>query len=215
MNPFAAISAIPAATSTIRDMTNVRFEVPEFIPDKCTGCSQCWVQCPDAAIPGVVNDIPEVLEAAVRSVENGKRGFVMTLEDGQVGFGSTEFIVLREKTLGPEHIYFLTCSADFRKHAELSMTGASGRQRVQEECFSFFLVKTPPPEIREQFREIVRPHFLQIHLLSRQIDCLTRARDLLLPWLISGRLSVENLDIQLPPAMSAEFNAKPAIAAHA
>ena len=149
------------------------------------------------------------------SVENGKRGFVMTLEDGQVGFGSTEFIVLREKTLGPEHIYFLTCSADFRKHAELSMTGASGRQRVQEECFSFFLVKTPPPEIREQFREIVRPHFLQIHLLSRQIDCLTRARDLLLPWLISGRLSVENLDIQLPPAMSAEFNAKPAIAAHA
>ena len=72
-DPFAAISAIPAATSTIRDMTNVRFEVPEFIPDKCTGCSQCWVQCPDAAIPGVVNDIPEVLEAAVRSVENGKR----------------------------------------------------------------------------------------------------------------------------------------------
>jgi pyruvate-ferredoxin/flavodoxin oxidoreductase len=72
-DPFAALSAIPAATSTIRDMTNVRFEVPEFIPDKCTGCSQCWVQCPDAAIPGVVNDVQEVLEAAVRSLENGKR----------------------------------------------------------------------------------------------------------------------------------------------
>ncbi len=68
-DPFAALSAIPAASSTIRDMTNVRFEVPEFIPDKCTGCSQCWVQCPDAAIPGVVSDIPEVLEAAVRMVE--------------------------------------------------------------------------------------------------------------------------------------------------
>jgi pyruvate-ferredoxin/flavodoxin oxidoreductase len=72
-DPFAALSAIPAATSAIRDMTNVRFEVPEFIPDRCTGCSQCWVQCPDAAIPGVVNDVAEVLEAAVRSVENGKR----------------------------------------------------------------------------------------------------------------------------------------------
>lgn len=68
-DPFAALSAIPAASSTIRDMTNVRFEVPQFIPDKCTGCSQCWVQCPDAAIPGVVSDIPEVLEAAVRMVE--------------------------------------------------------------------------------------------------------------------------------------------------
>jgi pyruvate-ferredoxin/flavodoxin oxidoreductase len=72
-DPFAAMSAIPAATSTIRDMTNVRFEVPQFVPDKCTGCAQCWVLCPDAAIPGVVNDIPEVLDAAIRSVENGKR----------------------------------------------------------------------------------------------------------------------------------------------
>jgi len=72
-DPFAALSAIPAATSTIRDMTNVRFEVPDFIADKCTGCSQCWVQCPDSAIPGVVNDVAEVLDSAIRSVENGKR----------------------------------------------------------------------------------------------------------------------------------------------
>ena len=72
-DPFAALSAIPAATSTIRDMTHVRFEVPEFVADKCTGCSQCWVQCPDSAIPGVVNDVQEVLEAAVRSLENGRR----------------------------------------------------------------------------------------------------------------------------------------------
>ncbi|MEJ2240129.1 MAG: 2-oxoacid:acceptor oxidoreductase family protein, partial [Gemmatimonadales bacterium] len=33
-DPFAAISAIPAATSTIRDMTDVRFEIPEFIAEK-------------------------------------------------------------------------------------------------------------------------------------------------------------------------------------
>ncbi|MGE0679883.1 MAG: restriction endonuclease subunit S [Candidatus Binatia bacterium] len=138
------------------------------------------------------------------SVENGKRGFVMTLADGQVGFGSTEFIVMRKRIIGPEHIYFLTCSSDFRKHAELSMTGASGRQRVQEECFSFFLVKTPPSEIRQKFSEIVRPHFSQIHLLSCQTDLLMRSRDLLLPRLISGKLSVENFDIQFPPSMGEE-----------
>jgi len=72
-DPFAAMSAIPAATSTIRDMTNVRFEVPQFIAEKCTGCAQCWTLCPDAAIPGVVNDVAEVLEAAIRTVENGAR----------------------------------------------------------------------------------------------------------------------------------------------
>ena len=68
-DPFAAISAIPAATSTIRDMTDVRFEVPEFIPANCTGCAQCWTQCPDAAIPGVVSDVDGVINAAVEAVK--------------------------------------------------------------------------------------------------------------------------------------------------
>jgi pyruvate-ferredoxin/flavodoxin oxidoreductase len=72
-DPFAAISAIPAATSTIRDMTDVRFEVPEFIPASCTGCAQCWTQCPDAAIPGLVSDVDAVLNTAVGAVgANGR-----------------------------------------------------------------------------------------------------------------------------------------------
>jgi pyruvate-ferredoxin/flavodoxin oxidoreductase len=71
-DPFAALSAIPAATSTIRDMTDVRFEVPEFVADKCTGCSQCWVVCPDAAIPGVVNSVEQVIEAAIVASSNGQ-----------------------------------------------------------------------------------------------------------------------------------------------
>ncbi len=71
-DPFAAISAIPAATSSIRDMTDMRFEVPQFVPDKCTGCSACWTQCPDSAIPGVVNTVEEVLEAAIKTISNGR-----------------------------------------------------------------------------------------------------------------------------------------------
>jgi pyruvate-ferredoxin/flavodoxin oxidoreductase len=71
-DPFAAVSAIPAATSAVRDMSNIRFEVPEFIADRCTGCSQCWVQCPDAAIPGLVNSVEEILETALIAAQNGK-----------------------------------------------------------------------------------------------------------------------------------------------
>jgi pyruvate-ferredoxin/flavodoxin oxidoreductase len=71
-DPFAAISAIPAGTSTIRDMTDIRFEVPDFIPELCTGCSQCWVQCPDAAIPGVVNSVEQVLDTAIAAAANGR-----------------------------------------------------------------------------------------------------------------------------------------------
>jgi len=71
-DPFAALSAIPAATSTIRDMTDVRFEVPDFVAANCTGCAQCWTQCPDAAIPGLVNDIDDVLQAAMKTASNGR-----------------------------------------------------------------------------------------------------------------------------------------------
>ena len=70
-DPFAAISAIPAVTSTIRDMTNIRFEVPDFVAEKCTGCAQCWTQCPDAAIPGLVNSVEDLLETAIRHASAG------------------------------------------------------------------------------------------------------------------------------------------------
>lgn len=70
-DPFAAISAIPAATSAVRDMTNIRFEVPDFIAEKCTGCSQCWMQCPDAAIPGLVTPVEDLIDRAVAYAANG------------------------------------------------------------------------------------------------------------------------------------------------
>jgi pyruvate-ferredoxin/flavodoxin oxidoreductase len=66
-DPFAAISAIPAATGAVRDMTGIRFEVPQFIAEKCTGCSQCWIQCPDSAIPGLVNSVEVVIDTAIRA----------------------------------------------------------------------------------------------------------------------------------------------------
>ena len=69
-DPFTAISAIPAATANMRDMSAVRLLVPDFIADKCTGCSKCWIQCPDSAIPGVVNTVEEVLQAAVKTVSS-------------------------------------------------------------------------------------------------------------------------------------------------
>jgi pyruvate-ferredoxin/flavodoxin oxidoreductase len=72
-DPFTAIAAIPAATSSMRDMSAVRFNVPEFIAEKCTGCAKCWTQCPDSAIPGVVSTVEEVLEAAVMTVSTPQK----------------------------------------------------------------------------------------------------------------------------------------------
>lgn len=134
-------------------------------------------------------------------LENGKRGFVMSLDKDEVAIGSTEFIVMREKLLSPEFIYLLCCFEPFRTHAEISMVGASGRQRVTENCFSFFLVAIPPKELLNRFTQIVRPMFDSIKILNNENRCLEMTRDSLLPRLISGKLSVEDLDIQYPPSM--------------
>jgi pyruvate-ferredoxin/flavodoxin oxidoreductase len=68
VEPFAALSAMPAASSVFRDMTGIRFEVPELIASRCTGCGQCWTQCPDSAIPGLVSEIGDVLAAGLSAV---------------------------------------------------------------------------------------------------------------------------------------------------
>jgi pyruvate-ferredoxin/flavodoxin oxidoreductase len=72
-DPFAAMSVIPAATGAVRDLSGVRMEIPHFVAAKCTGCAQCWTQCPDAALPAVVNTVDQVLTSALDVSENGVR----------------------------------------------------------------------------------------------------------------------------------------------
>ena len=67
-------------------------------------------------------------------LENGKTAFVDVLSEGEVGFGSTEFIVMRARPgiSDPQFVYYLATSPDFRNIAIKSMVGSSGRQRVQQ-----------------------------------------------------------------------------------
>jgi type I restriction enzyme S subunit len=64
-------------------------------------------------------------------LENGKTAFVDFLSDGEIGWGSTEFIVMRSREPWPvEYAYCLARYEPFRAHLIGSMTGTSGRQRV-------------------------------------------------------------------------------------
>jgi type I restriction enzyme S subunit len=121
-------------------------------------------------------------------LENGKTGFVQFLPDANaVAFGSTEFIVLRSRTVTPEFVYCLARSDEFRDVAIKSMSGATGRQRVQERCFDDFQVFQPPRNLLDKFSAIVAPSFRLIYNLSLQSQNLRRTRDLLLPRLLSGQ----------------------------
>ena len=125
-------------------------------------------------------------------LENGKTGFVQFLpSDDVVACGSTEFIVLRSKHLCPEYVYLMARSEEFRNHAIKSMSGATGRQRVQEACFQRFLIAEPKERVLKAFRHIASPLFKLIHVLSSKNTNLRATRDFLLPKLISGEISVE------------------------
>lgn len=127
-------------------------------------------------------------------LENGKTGFVQFLSSSQdVAFGSTEFIVLRSQTLTPEFVYCLARSDEFRNAAIKSMSGATGRQRVQEKCFDAFLIAQPPRELLDHFTEIVAPNFRLIYSLHHQTENLRCTRDILLPRLLSGQVTMPSV----------------------
>jgi type I restriction enzyme, S subunit len=121
-------------------------------------------------------------------LENGKTGFVQFLPTSEAAaMGSTEFIVLRSCSLTPEFVYCLARSEEIRNVAIKSMTGASGRQRVQEKCFDTIQIPHPPHELLNRFRAIVAPSFELIHNLFEQSQRLRGARNLLLPRLFATK----------------------------
>lgn len=123
-------------------------------------------------------------------LENGKTGYVDFLEDGQVGWGSTEYIVFAPKPpFPPQFGYLLARSDALRSHAIQNMTGTSGRQRVPSECFNAFWVAVPPPEIALRFDELTTPLMEKIKANTAQSRILATLRDTLLPKLLSGELS--------------------------
>lgn len=85
-------------------------------------------------------------------LENGKTAFVDILQDGEVGFGSTEFIVMRARDgiSDPQFIYYLATSPAFRNVAIKSMVGSSGRQRVQQGVLDDLELVVPPLEEQQK-----------------------------------------------------------------
>jgi type I restriction enzyme S subunit len=129
------------------------------------------------------------------SVENGKGGFVQFLPEGGIGLGSTEFIVMRSVELCPEFVFLASKMDDFRENAAQSMVGASGRQRVQNQCFDAYMVAKPPKPLLEKFSEVISPMFTLIQALANKNANLRQTRDLLLPKLVSGEVEVSEMEV--------------------
>ncbi len=71
-DPFIGLGIMPAVSAVFRDMTGIRFHHPDWIAENCTACGKCYTVCPDTAIPGLVNEVSQVLDTVVARVK--KRG---------------------------------------------------------------------------------------------------------------------------------------------
>lgn len=122
-------------------------------------------------------------------LENGKTAFVDFLEDGQVGWGSTEYIVFSPKPpLPPEYGYYLARTEEVRNHAIQNMIGTSGRQRASASCFDSFMISIPPAELAAQFGEVAGSLMTEIKANDEESRTLASIRDILLPKLMSGEI---------------------------
>ena len=90
-------------------------------------------------------------------LENGKTAKVNILEDGEIGFGSTEYIVFRAKEgIDEDFLYYLVCSSIVRESAIKSMVGSSGRQRVQTAVVENLDIAIPSYEEQHSIGGILR-----------------------------------------------------------
>lgn len=90
-------------------------------------------------------------------MENGKSAVVRGLTNG-VGFGSTEFHVIRPRTTAvmPDYVHALLRMGRVRREAKRFFTGSSGHRRVDDEFLKKLVVPVPPVELQERLVHEIR-----------------------------------------------------------
>lgn len=85
------------------------------------------------------------------------------------------------------------------------LCGGATFPELTKGTFKKLEILTPSNDVIKEFANLSSPILKSIHSGLEQNENLTKTRDLLLPRLISGKLSVEGLDIQFPPSMQEEL----------
>ena len=141
INPLRTIKR--SATATYLDMSNMPTNGP---------FPKGWVQREFSNGMKFKNG-DTVIARITPCLENGKTAYINFLNNEEIAWGSTEYIVLVPKTgYCSEWLYFLATNDDFRDFAIQNMTGTSGRQRVSGDSIAQYEIAIPTMNISERFR---------------------------------------------------------------
>lgn len=140
--------------------------------------------------------------------ENGK-GAVLDALPTEVGFGSTEFIVLRaSREVDPRFLYLLTFEAQFRRLGIESMTGSAGQQRISQEFVANYCIALPGREeqarIIEALKAATQEFDAVIDAAFREIALIQEYRTRLIADVVTGKLDVRAAAAGLPETIEPE-----------
>ena len=123
--------------------------------------------------------------------ENGKGAFIDGLHNG-IGFGSTEFHVLRAKKQNhPRFIYYLSLTNDFRGRGQLNMQGSAGHKRVTTDYVKLYKFLVPPTYKEQQkIATVLTNADKEIELLEQQLADLQQEKKALMQVLLTGKKRV-------------------------
>ena len=91
-------------------------------------------------------------------LENGKHAFISLLDENEIAYGSTEYIVMRGKANISDNlfVYYLTHFPFFKNAAIKSMVGSSGRQRAQVDVLENLMMTLPPLQTQQKIASILK-----------------------------------------------------------
>ena len=129
-------------------------------------------------------------------LENGKTAYINFLDENEIAFGSTEYIVLSaQEGFCSELLYFLARNDDFISYAVAHMNGSSGRQRVSGNDIANYLMPDIANESLDSVNEKLHEIMEVIKNNSLESRHLAKIRDALLPRLMSGKLKISDLTL--------------------
>ena len=121
-------------------------------------------------------------------LENGKAAYINLLNDGEIAFGSTEYIVLSPKPPMPNSFfYFLVRNATFVTFAIKHMNGSSGRQRVSGTDIAAFGFSRPSNKDLQTFDRLGIQTLEKIKSNTLEAALLERTQTAMMTQLSSGK----------------------------
>lgn len=122
--------------------------------------------------------------------ENGKGAIVRDLING-IGFGSTEFYVLRcdKQYILPEYLFYLLRSDDFMELGKCHMKGAAGQKRLDKSFLQNFGIVYPPLPLQKEFADKVEQINQNLEVQQKDLERLQELFDQLLQKAFTGELT--------------------------